>query len=53
MPEQIENRSVVDSELDWVERNYISCPPNRREQRLQRVINEMEYGKMEELEDGK
>ena len=48
MPEQIENRTVTDSEWDWLERNYTHFPPNRRERRLQRVIDEMEYGRMEE-----
>ncbi len=48
MPEQLENKTVKDSEWDWLERNYAPYPPNRRERRLQRVIDEMEYGRMEE-----
>ncbi len=49
MPEQIENRMVVDSEWEGVEELQMRIP-DRSCRRMQRIIDEMEYGKMEEEE---
>lgn len=49
MPEQIENRTVVDSEWEGVESLQMRIP-NRSCRRMQRIIDEMEYGRMEEEE---
>ena len=49
MPEQIENRMVVDSEWESVEALQMRIP-DRRGRRAQRIIDEMEYGRMEETE---
>ena len=49
MMEQIENRMVVDAE--WVEVEMLQMRiPDRHSMRMQQIINEMEYGKMEEEE---
>lgn len=45
MPYQIENRMVVDSEWEEVEELQMR-KPDRRSKRLQRVIDETEYGRM-------
>ena len=49
MPEQIENRMLIDSEWEGVESLQMRAP-DRRSRRMQRIIDEMEYGKMEEEE---
>lgn len=49
MPEQIENRMVVDSEWEGVEALQMRVP-DRRSRRMQQIIDEMEYGRMEEEE---
>lgn len=49
MPEQIENRTVIDSEWEGVEALQMRIP-DRSCRRMQRIIDEMEYGKMEEEE---
>ena len=49
MPEQIENRMVVDSEFEGVEALQMRIP-DRSCRRMQRIIDEMEYGRMEEEE---
>lgn len=51
-PQMLENRMVVDEQWEFLERNYRPFPPNRRERRLQRVIDEMEYENMKGEEDG-
>lgn len=45
MPEQIENRMVVDSEWEGLELIQMR-KPDRRSRRLQRIIDEMEYEKI-------
>lgn len=47
MPYQIENRMLSDSEYEGVEflQNRVPDKPSRR---LQRVLDEMEYGRMVE-----
>lgn len=47
MPEMIENRMLIDSEWEGVEHLQMRTP-DRSSRRLQRIIDEMEYGKMEE-----
>lgn len=47
MPEQIENRMLVDSEWEGVEVLQMRTP-DRSCRRMQRIIDEMEYGNMEE-----
>lgn len=47
MPEQIENRMVVDSEFEGVEALQMRIP-DRRSRRMQRIIDELEYGRMVE-----
>ena len=47
MPEQIENRIVVDSECECVEALQLRVS-DRRGRRIQRIIDKMEYGKMDE-----
>ena len=49
MPEQIENRMVVDSEWEDVEELQMRIS-DRSCRRMQRIIDEMEYGRMEEEE---
>lgn len=49
MPEQIENRMVVDSEFEGVEALQMRIS-DRSCRRMQRIIDEMEYGKLEEEE---
>lgn len=49
MPEQIENRMVVDSEFEGVEALQMRIS-DRSCRRMQRIIDEMEYGRMEEEE---
>ena len=49
MPEQIENRMVVDSEWEGVEELQMRIS-DRSCRRMQRIIDEMEYGRMEEEE---
>ena len=49
MTEQIENRMVVDSEWEGVEALQMRTP-DRRSRMMQRIIDEMEYGKTEEDE---
>ena len=49
MPDQMENRMVVDSEGEGVEELQMRIP-DRSCRRMQRIIDEMEYGKMEEEE---
>ena len=49
MPEQIENKIVVDSEWEGVEALQMRIPDSSCI-RMQRIIDEMEYGKMEEEE---
>lgn len=51
-PQMLENRMVVDEQWEFLERNYRPFPPNRRERRLQRVIDEMEYESMKGEGDG-
>lgn len=47
MPEQIENRMLIDSELEGVETLQMRTP-DRHSKRLQQIIDEMEYGRLEE-----
>lgn len=47
MPEQIENRMLIDWQWEGVEELQMRMP-DKRSRRLQQVIDEMEYGKMEE-----
>ena len=49
MPEQIENRMLIDSEWEGVEMLQMRTP-DRHSRRLQQIIDEMEYGTMEEEE---
>lgn len=47
MPEQIENRMLIDTEWEGVEHLQMRRPdPHSR--RLQRIIDEIEYQKLEE-----
>jgi hypothetical protein len=43
----IENRMVVDSEWEGLELVQMRTP-DRRSRRLQRILDEMEYGRLEE-----
>lgn len=52
MPEQIENRMVVDSEWEGVEVLQMR-KPDHSSRRLQKIIDEMEYGKLEEENERK
>ena len=47
MPEQIENRMLIDSEWEGVETLQMRTP-ERHSRRLQQIIDEMEYGRLEE-----
>lgn len=47
MPEQIENRMLIDSEWEGVEALQMRTP-DRRSRRMQQIIDEMEYGRMVE-----
>lgn len=47
MPEQIENRMLIDSEWEGIEALQMRRP-DQASRRLQRIIDEMEYGEMEE-----
>lgn len=47
MPEMIENRMLIDSEWEDVELLQMRVP-DRRSRRLQRILDEMEYGRMED-----
>lgn len=50
MPQMdIENRMVIDSEWEGVEALQLRTP-DKRSRRLQRIIDEMEYRKLEEEE---
>ena len=46
MPYQIENRMLVESEYEGIEflQNRI---PDKHSRRLQRILDELEYGRME------
>ena len=46
---EIENRMVVDSEWEGVEALQMRIP-DRRGRRAQRIIDEMEYGRLEDEE---
>lgn len=47
MPEQIDNRMLIDSEWEGVEVLQMR-KPDHNSRRLQKIIDEMEYGKLEE-----
>lgn len=47
MPEQIENRMLIDSEWEGVEHLQMRRP-DQCSRRLQRIIDEIEYQKLEE-----
>lgn len=49
MMAQIENRMVVDSEWDGVEELQMRIP-DRRSKRVQRYLDEIEYGNLSERE---
>ena len=48
--EQIENRMVVDAEWVEVEMSQMRIP-DRHSMRMQKIINEIEYGKTEEKDE--
>lgn len=45
MPEQIENRMLIDSEWEYVELAQMRIPDNGAS-RLQRILDEIEYNNM-------
>lgn len=49
MPEQIENRMLIDYEWEGVEALQMRVP-DRRSRRLQQIFDELEYGRMEKEE---
>lgn len=49
MMEQIENRMLIDSEWEGVEALQMRTP-DRHSRRLQNIIDELEYGRMEKEE---
>lgn len=51
MPEQIENRMLVEAEWDYVESISRLNAERRSRRRLQQIMDEMEYGKMEEEDE--
>lgn len=47
VPEQIENRMLIDSEWEGIEHLQMRTS-DRHSRRLQQIIDEIEYGKLEE-----
>ena len=48
--EQIENRMVVDSEWEGLELIQMRTP-DRRSRRMQRILDELEYARLQEEEE--